>query len=51
VDRDLISARLDALAGERFRAKFHLRGRDAALVQLRGRETILAHASVITWST
>jgi hypothetical protein len=44
VDRDLISARLDALAGERFRAKFHLRGRDAALVQLRGRETILAHA-------
>jgi hypothetical protein len=44
VDHDLIDARLDALAGERFRARFHLRGRDAALVQLRGRETILAHA-------
>jgi Domain of unknown function (DUF4186) len=44
VDRDRIDARLDALAGERFRAKFHLRGREAALVQLRGREAIRAHA-------
>ena len=44
MDHDLIDARLEALTGERFRAKFHLRGRDAALVQLRGRETILAHA-------
>jgi hypothetical protein len=44
VDEDRIDARLDALAGERFRAKFHLRGREAALVQLRGREAIRAHA-------
>jgi Domain of unknown function (DUF4186) len=44
VDKDRIDARLDALAGERFRAKFHLRGREAALVQLRGREAIRAHA-------
>jgi hypothetical protein len=44
VDGDRIDARLDALAGQRFRAKFHLRGRDAALVQLRGREAIRAHA-------
>jgi hypothetical protein len=45
VDRDRIDARLDALAGERFRAKFHLRGREAALVQLRGRGAIRAHAA------
>jgi hypothetical protein len=44
VDRDRIDGRLDALAGQRFRARFHLRGRDAALVQLRGREAIRAHA-------
>jgi Domain of unknown function (DUF4186) len=44
VGGDRIDARLDALAGQRFRAKFHLRGRDAALVQLRGREAIRAHA-------
>jgi hypothetical protein len=44
VDGKLIDARLDSLAGQRFRAKFHLRGRDAALVQLRGRETIRQHA-------
>jgi Domain of unknown function (DUF4186) len=41
---DQIDVRLDALAKQRFRAKFHLGGRDAALVQLRGRETIRAHA-------
>ena len=44
MDLELIDARLDALARQRFRAKFHLGGRDAALVQLRGRETIRAHA-------
>jgi Domain of unknown function (DUF4186) len=44
VNRDLIDTRLDALARQRFRAKFRLRGRDAALVQLRGRETIRTHA-------
>ena len=41
---DTIDFRLDALARQRFRARFHLRGRDAALVQLRGRETLRAHA-------
>jgi Domain of unknown function (DUF4186) len=44
VDHELIDQRLDRLSGQRFRAKFHLRGRDAALVQLRGRETIRQHA-------
>jgi hypothetical protein len=44
VDHDVIDRRLDTLAGKPFRAKFHLRGRDAALVQLRGRETIREHA-------
>jgi Domain of unknown function (DUF4186) len=44
VSGDTINSRLDALARQRFRARFHLRGRDAALVQLRGRETIRAHA-------
>jgi hypothetical protein len=44
VSGDTIDSRLDALARQRFRARFHLRGRDAALVQLRGRETIRAHA-------
>jgi hypothetical protein len=44
VDLELIDPRLDVLARQRFRAKFHLGGRDAALVQLRGRETIRAHA-------
>jgi Domain of unknown function (DUF4186) len=43
VSGDTIDSRLDALARQRFRARFHLRGRDAALVQLRGRETIRAH--------
>jgi hypothetical protein len=40
----VIDERLDSLSKQRFRAKFHLRGRDAALVRLRGRETIRAHA-------
>jgi Domain of unknown function (DUF4186) len=44
VDQNRIDARLDALEGQSFRAKFHLRGREAALVQLRGREAIRAHA-------
>jgi hypothetical protein len=33
-----------ALARHRFRASFHLRARDRATVQLRGRETIRKHA-------
>jgi hypothetical protein len=40
----MIDERLERLAQHHFRAKFHLRGRDAALVELRGRETIRAHA-------
>ena len=44
MDLELIDWRLKTLAEQRFRAKFHLRGRDAALVQLRGRETIRQHA-------
>ena len=40
----MIDSRLDALSKQRFRAKFHLSGRDAALVQLRGRDTIRRHA-------
>jgi hypothetical protein len=44
VSSDVIDERLERLAGHHFRAKFHLRGRDAALVELRGRETIRAHA-------
>jgi hypothetical protein len=43
-DSATIDRRLDLLARQRFRAKFHLRGRDAALVQLRGREAIRKHA-------
>jgi Domain of unknown function (DUF4186) len=43
-DPAAIDRRLDALSRQRFRAKFHLHGRDAALVQLRGREAIRRHA-------
>ncbi|HZE04332.1 MAG TPA: DUF4186 domain-containing protein, partial [Solirubrobacteraceae bacterium] len=39
-----IEERLDALAKQRFRARFHLRGRERALVQLRGTEAIRRHA-------
>ena len=39
-----IDSRLDVLARQPFRAKFHLRGRERALVQLRGMETVRAHA-------
>jgi predicted Fe-S protein YdhL (DUF1289 family) len=41
---DAIDERLDALAKQRFRAGFHLRGRERALVQLRGLRTIRSHA-------
>jgi Domain of unknown function (DUF4186) len=44
VDSAVIDARLEALKRQRFRAKFRLHGRDAALVLLRGRETIRRHA-------
>ena len=39
-----IDSRLDALARQPFRAKFHLRGRERALVELRGMTAIRAHA-------
>ena len=41
---DALDSRIDAIGSHRFRAKFHLRGREAALVQLRGREAIRRHA-------
>jgi hypothetical protein len=39
-----IDDRLDALAKQPFRAKFHLRGRERAFVQLRGMTTVRQHA-------
>ncbi len=42
---DLIDQRLDALAEQRFRAKFHLYGRERALVELRGQAAIRALAA------
>jgi Domain of unknown function (DUF4186) len=41
---DLIDARIDRIARQRFRAKFHLRGRDRATVELRGMEAVREHA-------
>jgi hypothetical protein len=40
-----IDDRLDLLARQRFRARFHLRGPDRALVALRGMGTIREHAA------
>jgi len=40
-----IDAKLEALARQPFRARFHLRGRDAATVELRGMDVIRAHAA------
>jgi hypothetical protein len=44
-DAATIDARLRALARQPFRARFHLRGRDAATVELRGMEVIRRHAA------
>jgi hypothetical protein len=41
---DVIDARLDRLATFPFRRRFHLRGRERALVELRGLEEIRRHA-------
>ena len=41
---DSIDAKLEALARQPFRAKFHLRGRDAATAELRGMEVVRRHA-------
>lgn len=46
---DTIDERLDAVARQSFRARFHLRGRERALVKLRGLQAIRRHAEdVIT---
>lgn len=42
---EAIDARLDALAKQRFRASFHLQGRERALVELRGLRAIRSHAA------
>jgi hypothetical protein len=39
-----IDDRLDAIGRHPFRAKFHLRGRERAFVQLRGMTTVRQHA-------
>lgn len=41
---EVIDERLDGLSRQRFRARFHLRGRERALVQLRGTTAIRRHA-------
>ena len=43
-DRATIDSTLRALAKQPFRAKFHLRGRDAATVELRGIDVVRQHA-------
>ncbi len=44
-DSPSIDLTLQTLSRHPFRAKFHLRGRDAATVQLRGMEVIRGHAA------
>jgi hypothetical protein len=44
ISPETIDERLHALAKQPFRARFHLRGRDRALVELRGRRAIRRHA-------
>lgn len=41
---DELDARLARITGHPFRARFHVRGRDRAIVDLRGMETIRKHA-------
>jgi hypothetical protein len=41
---DSIDRRLDAIARQPFRAKFHLRGRERAAAELRGPSTMRLHA-------
>lgn len=43
-DPAAIDATLSALARQPFRARFHLRGREAATVELRGMDAIRVHA-------
>ncbi len=42
---ETIDERLDVLAQQPFRARFHLRGRERALVELRGLQAIRRHAT------
>jgi hypothetical protein len=42
--REAIDERLEAIGRQRFRARFHLRGRERALVELRGMEVVRSHA-------
>jgi len=42
-----IDERLDALAQQAFRARFHLRGRERGLVHLRGLQAIRSHAEAM----
>jgi hypothetical protein len=42
---DELDARLDRIGRHRFRAGFHLRGRDRATAELRGPATMRAHAA------
>lgn len=44
-DAQRISQRLDRLATQPFRARFHLSGRDSATCRARGRDKIAAHAA------
>jgi Domain of unknown function (DUF4186) len=44
VDEGEIDARLERITRQRFRARFHVRGRDRAIVDLRGMPTIRRHA-------
>jgi hypothetical protein len=41
---ELIDGRLDRMASHHFRARFHLRGRERALVTLRGMSVVREHA-------
>lgn len=42
---DLLDERLDVIARQPFRARFHLRGRERAMVELRGLDAIRGHAA------
>ena len=42
-DTELIDERIDTLARQPFRSRFHLRGRERALVQLRGMRAVRGH--------
>ena len=45
LDAMLIDDRLDAIGRQPFRARFRLRGRERAIVQLRGMAAVRAHAA------